>query len=180
VEASQAGQEIRCRCGAPLEVPTMRGLAELARAGPESGGDKSTPAVQTPSTPEAARSPQKPAPLRPTSAWGPRQRLGLIGAVIVVLGLLLGATFPLLRPRMIEAEQLSPIAAWRIWRDLRHGIEQPPPWEEMYFHSLAVHRRWMVVASVLTGVGVLVMASSLLVSRRRPSRTKSVRRRKRP
>ncbi len=38
VTPSQAGQAVRCECGAPLEVPTLRGLRELAPATAAGGG----------------------------------------------------------------------------------------------------------------------------------------------
>ena len=35
VSRSQAGQELSCECGQRLQVPTLRGFAELPVAGPE-------------------------------------------------------------------------------------------------------------------------------------------------
>ena len=57
VEPRQAGQEIRCDCGASLEVPTMLGMAALEKA------------------------PSEPSHTPPSAPWGIRQGIVLLGTV---------------------------------------------------------------------------------------------------
>jgi len=170
VDARQAGQEIRCRCGAMLDVPAMRGLAQLTPAGPEPDRGQPAPTGQTPPAPQATRAPRGASVRRRSSAWGPRQKRIFLGAVIAVAGLVMAAIFYLFRPQLVATEKLQPIQMWHLWRDLSHGIDQRPEWEEVYLESLAGFRRWMVASFILAGVGVLVMASSLLIRGRRSPR----------
>jgi len=166
VLASQAGQQLQCECGASLEVPSMRGLAELEPVGPSPDAGSS-----------AAASPDAMAPKRVQRTsrgrgpvWGTRQRLLLIGAVITTVGVGMGAYFHVFRPRQLDAEGLAPIQTWNVWRDLSHGIDQRPAWESDYLEFLASYRRWMIVAGAITGIGVIVMGGSLLAPRSRRKR----------
>src|SRR5947209_2018237 len=61
VDASESGLIMKCGCGASLEVPTMRGLAQLERVTVE----------------ESAA---------PSRGWGGAQRSMAIGALIAILG----------------------------------------------------------------------------------------------
>lgn len=147
----------------------MRGLAQLTPAGPELDRGQPGSTGERPSGPRATRAPRGTTTRRPTSVWGPRQKRVFLGAVIVALGLAMAATFYLLRPRLINTEKLQPIQMWQLWRDLSHGIDQRPEWEAAYLKSMASFRRWMVASFIVAGIGVLVMASSLLVrGRHRP------------
>ncbi len=159
VEASQAGQTIRCQCGATLEVPTMRGLAQLDRAGPESQVPGPLPAGT-----------RKGASKAPTSHWGPRQGALLVGALIAALGFGFATHFYVTRPRIIEAASLSPLETWQLWFDLKQGIDQRPPWEEMYLRGIASYERWMIVVLTIAGIGVVVMAAALFIPRKRQTR----------
>jgi hypothetical protein len=170
VEASQAGQQILCECGAAVEVPAMRGLAQLERATPESAIGRSSSAEQPARASQGTPTPAKAAARRSASVWGTRQRLLLIGALLTLLGLGMAGYFHLVRVRLVDTESMAPIQSWRLWHDLRYSIDQRPPWEEFYLASRAAYRRWMMVPAVFTGVGVVVMASSLLVPSRRRGR----------
>lgn len=167
VEASQAGQEIRCRCGAALEVPTMRGLAQLERAGPKPAVGRSTATPQTGQASDVPPAAGRSTIRGSTSVWGTRQRLVLVGGFITVLGLGSAIVLYAGRPRLLDLERYPPIGTWQLWHDLRQGIEQRPAWEEQYTRSVAGYHRWMVVASAIAGIGVLLMASPLLVRKRR-------------
>ena len=79
----------------------------------------------------------------------------------------MGGYFHLIRVRLVDTESMAPIQSWRLWHDLRYGVDQRPPWETFYLASRATYRRWMFVASFVAGVGVLVMGSSLLAPSRR-------------
>jgi hypothetical protein len=106
VELSQAGEQLRCECGATVSVPTFRQLRELPQAVAE------PTQVATPRT------------------WSARQ--GAIAAnVIIAALLLLGAsanrftepTLPQFNPAArnqlvtTEIDKLSPAEAWKIWTE---------------------------------------------------------------
>lgn len=146
----------------------MRELAQLERAGPRSTVARSTATPQSGQASDVTRTSRRSAIRGSTSAWGTRHRLVLIGGVVFVLGLSLAAVFYMLRPQWIDLERFAPIGTWRLWHDLRQGIDQRPDWEEQYTSSVASYHRWMVVASVIVGIGVLLMAAPLLVPKRRP------------
>jgi hypothetical protein len=163
VEASQAGQQIRCECGAVLEVPTMRGIAQLDRAGPESLAAGAFPPGATKQASKAVGLAAK----RSSSNWGPRQGVLLVGGVITGLALCLASYYYVSRPRIIDATILAPIETWQLWFDLNQGIDQRPPWEEMYLRGVANYHRWMILASTIAGIGVLIMAGALFAPRKR-------------
>ena len=170
VLASQAGQQLQCECGAALEVPSMRGLAELERVGPSPEAVPSAPARPTAPTSQTAQKEERRSTQRRAPVWGTRQRLLLIGAVIATVGVGMGTYFYEFRPRLVDAELMGPVQSWKLWRDLSHGIDQRPPWESAYLQFLAGYHRWMIVAGAITGTGVIVMASSLLAPRSRRKR----------
>ena len=116
------------------------------------------------------RAPPKAAPRRLKSTWDTRQALILVGVAITVVGLGWVTVLYVFRPRVIDPERLALIDSWRLWHDLSYALDQRPMWEQMYLDSLAKYRRWMVVACSTTGIGVLVMAGSVLLRARRPSR----------
>lgn len=151
----------------------MRGLAQLEQATPETAARRSRSTEEAPGASEATRASGRATARRSTSVWGRRQKLCLIGALITLVGLGWVGCLHLIRPRLIRTESMAPIHTWRLWHDLRHGIDQHPDWEALYHKSLRTYRRWRIVASFVAGVGVLVMASSLLApSRRRGRRTR--------
>lgn len=148
VDRSQAGQGIQCACGAQLEIPTMRALRLLERAAPK-------PSAGPP----------------PRSAWGARQRLLLLGAVITIAALGLTALLYSSRPRRADVEDLSPIRTWVLWQELRQGVKQRRRGEKRFLERVTRHRRWMGVLLVVSGAGMLIMAGSRLVPDRRRTRT---------
>ena len=170
VQASQAGQQLQCECGAALEVPSMRGLAELERIGPTLDAAPSAPARPTAPASQTAQKKGRRSAQRRAPVWGTRQRLLLIGALMATVGVGTGAYFYVFRPRILDAEVMAPIQTWNVWRDLSHGIDQHPAWESAYLEYLASYHRWMIVAGAITGTGVIVMASSLLAPRSRRKR----------
>lgn len=154
IETAQAGQTIRCQCGAELEVPRLMQMRSLSRAEPE------------------------PQQSERQSGWGVRQRLVLLGALVAIPGFVLATYLFLTRPRPAEVPTYAPLDAltfsetWNIWLDLRSGVERRPiGWELHYEHRLRANRQWMAVALAICGAGLLLMASSLLVpqpQRRQP------------
>jgi len=148
VDRSQAGQGIRCECGARLEVPTMRALRLLERVTPK---------------PDAAR------PTR--SAWGARQGLLLLGVLVILAALGLMALLHSSRPRLHDVEDLPPIRTWLLWQELRQGLQERPVGEKEFLERVTRYRRWIGVLWVVAGAGVLIMAGSRFVPQKRRRRT---------
>jgi hypothetical protein len=110
IDISQAGRQLVCRCGATLEIPSLRAIRTLEAA---------------------SDAPDKP----PRTSWN-RSR-GIVfagGLVIAVLGLLTAASAgtswytakapPLPSPQDIETsladvDELNAPQAWDMWKDLR-------------------------------------------------------------
>jgi hypothetical protein len=142
VAATQAGREVRCQCGAAMEVPTLQGLARLERAEPGQ------------------------APPRTPSRWGVRQRLVLVGLVTLLVAVGLGAAFHWNRPRTRSVDEITLSQTWHLWQNLRQGPDLHFPYEEDRYKAFESYRRWMGVAVVLAAIGIATMAGSLLVPRR--------------
>lgn len=146
VEGFQAGQRVRCPCGAELDVPSMLGLArlELAKSGP----------VAEPSGPR----------------WGIRQRLPLIGGLIFLIGIVGVVALWLTRPRPPDIRGLSPAQAISIWHQFREGIgTQPLSLELWYMEASRWYLRWMVLAGAVALIGALVLVGSIWLVGRRQS-----------
>src|SRR5487761_1267231 len=153
VDSSQAGLSVRCRCGASLAVPAMRGLAKLER-------------VESASQAAAAQ---------PAGAWGARQRLIFSGSIILVFGALgaLGVWWTLPEaPSLNESyqefnrafiDQQSPEELLEKWQDYRTGIEQPM-WESVLNRYERIFRErveWALVAGGVAAAGLVLMAIGL-------------------
>ncbi len=106
VELSQAGEELRCTCGATILVPTFRQLREL---------------------PVAAVEPTKQVA---THAWGARQgtiTASLIFTALLLVGAGVSRYFEPMLPRFnpavwnqsvsAEIDKMVPAEAWKIWTD---------------------------------------------------------------
>jgi hypothetical protein len=154
IEASQAGGQVACRCGAALEVPSLRGIRSL----------------------EAFT--ETPPPRR--LAWNPtRGVVFAIGLVIVVVGLLVAAAGGVGRARVqiweLPAEELdqelagldqaSPAEAWRHWVDMRDNGLGPyflPP----KYAALDLRKRltWLLTAGlIVAAVGAAIAGSAFLL-----------------
>ena len=161
VEPRQAGEVVRCSCGASLEVPTLLEMAALERAEPEPG----------------ARRPSRP--------WGVRQGLALMGAVIFLGALVLvifvsrtrphppGFDRPEMSPEAIrrQSRALTPFESRRAWQTLRaqgpDGLM--PAQEQRYADKLGRYQeellRWrlsMGVVLVIAVAGVSLAVIPLL------------------
>jgi len=152
VETSQAGQVVRCQCGAELEAPTLLHMTALKRA-PE---------------PEATTAPR-------ASRWGLRQRLVLIGMAITVPSLLLVGLMWIGRPSQESILQYAPLESlsyaqtWRVWLDLQWGVEpRTSAMAEWYWDIIKVNNRWIGVFLTTGALGVLLMLGSLLVKSQSP------------
>lgn len=148
----------------------MRGLAQLEPATTQGPARPSSSAEQASDAAGAPRTPAKGSGRTPTSVWGARQKILMIGALITLVGLGLTGYREIMRPRLMDFERMAPLTAWRDWQDMRHGIDQRARWEAFFHERLAIYRRWMIVALFVVAVGLLVMGSSLLAPSRRRRR----------
>jgi hypothetical protein len=165
VDSSESGLVMKCRCGASLQVPTLRGLAQLEKVVLD-----------------------EPAPRQ--QSWGGAQRGMAIGVVLVVVGLAAGiycTARPLPRPQDVfepmqlvrlgifedaDARPSSPAEAMALWRLVEdQGLYAAPPKEvEKYQRARRVVVWWRAVAYTATGVGIVVLGAFFLVDRRGRSR----------
>ena len=151
VEASQAGQSLRCSCGADVEAPTLRGLAELE------------PIVEA----EHRR-----------SGWGAKQGLALVAAVAAVFALA-GAGYiewsvfgkvvqpepDVKRAAVQQIESMSPGEAWYFWQTLKAGLHDPKMPEILAQEKRArFWQRTLLVVAAAAAVAAVAMA----LLRRRP------------
>ncbi len=149
IHTSQAGEHVRCACGAEVEVPTMRDIAALEQ-------DRSQPVVA-----------------RPATRWGLRQRILVAGAAIALIGLLLGASSYYFRPVRLDIADYPPARTLNLWMALERGIDRPPHHMEAAFNEqLHTYHQWLGVAAALVVLGVLTMAGSFVVDRVLPARRK--------
>jgi hypothetical protein len=135
-----AGALIRCACGKELEVPTMQHVRQL-KVAPQ----------------EASKGP-------PASSWGNRQRVALIGATFLLLGLALSGwnLWYYHPPTLLPVQDYPPEAAWNLWCALRQGPDFPPTkFERLYEQSWLAYHRWMGVSLAVAAIGLLVLGSSL-------------------
>ena len=151
VDSRQAGHNITCRCGAKLEIPTLRGLDKLEPAPPA--------AHQT-----AAR------------VWTPRQGLVLLGSVLAVLGVTIAGvlwwTLPV-RPKpdvtaqeaaiRQQVDALTPQGSLDLWRRLlRDGLtERPSVSDIVVARRLQHHWRWIYLAWGLAAIGLVLATGAV-------------------
>ena len=165
VAAPQAGQTVTCPCGEALEVPTIRGLAQLDRA-------KETTPTETP------------------SRWGPREGLVFLGAVIASAAVIASVTLHV-KANLVykeftptghqlteeKAEQIrqsfgnmSAANTWEYWRVLRVQIQrQPTPKEDRIARVIAyrddqvsMYRRWCYITYAIVALGMILVVATLL------------------
>ena len=141
VETAQAGERIRCRCGKELQAPTLLAMKRLPQA--EQGDDRDS---------------------RPRKPWGAQQRLLLIGAVVVILGLGLSA-FVHYRfyPRLRDLDDFRPIETVVLWSQLRMPLSVHNPAERAYDEAYRAYRRWLNLTLAITVIGGLIMTSAFLI-----------------
>lgn len=149
VDSSQAGLTIKCPCGADLEVPTMRGLAQL-------------PVVEAQPASTAAETP----------AWGPGQGLMFLGIVIALCGLIaLGLVLPTRPQWKVPMEQIAvqvegmPVEhLWAHWQELRKGLTSgDDPIRQQFEAEWATYRRRLTMAIIPLALGVLMAIGGFLL-----------------
>jgi hypothetical protein len=147
VSVRQAGQSVRCTCGASLEVPTLRGLRELHPAD-----------VQA-----AARA----------RAWGDRHRVAFVLIALslgacAVAGYLWIAIPPSPEPQqLIDVDENTPIGTvYAVYQDLQRGLDVEPPGLNYLERALSERREMMLwgarIALALAGCGTIAAVVVLL------------------
>ncbi|MBI1901181.1 MAG: hypothetical protein HYS13_08740 [Planctomycetia bacterium] len=141
VDVSQSGLTIECSCGAGLEVPTLRGLQKLERAGAE--GE------------------------RRRFAWGAREGTIVIGILITAAGLGLAIWFLLTPPKhpseWVEvASQRMPSRPAELFRAYvvlkKNGFDDTiPPVVIAHERYAELYQVGTVIFFVIAGVGVLTI-----------------------
>lgn len=150
VQTAQAGEQIRCTCGAELTVPTLRALRNLP---------VDTSHVQ-----------------RPEAVWNPGWALVFLGALIVLGGLgifvWLGVSGPRIEFDRVHKEifELGPAASWQQWTMLQGGL--PGPYSKETHEILTARRGRKLIffggcAAVAIGMA-LAAGGYLLLQRPRP------------
>jgi len=151
VEAPQAGQRVRCQCGAELDVPTMLGLAKLEELLDE-----------------------RPGSARPKWAWGIREAILLLGGIVFLAGLAGVIWLWTTWPKSIDMLELPPFEAMGIWDEFQQGISAEPSLpERRYLAAKRWHFQWLVAAGAVAIIGALVIGSAFLVKPRPPGETSS-------
>ncbi|HEY2837671.1 MAG TPA: hypothetical protein VGJ26_00870 [Pirellulales bacterium] len=163
IDASQAGLDLRCRCGQTVKAPTFRELSRLEQVEEE------------PAT-------------RPHADWGARQRLLLIGGMITACGLAIAAGFWCMTPPSDPPVTIDPRFIQAI--DAEVGAMKADKlieaWEQMATQELdrselpivEAHRRevkrmrgFTYAGLALVAAGAMVLASSLFVGKPTPRQT---------
>jgi hypothetical protein len=171
VDKSQAGLSLRCRCGADVAVPTLRGFGQL----------------------EQSASEQKPA----RSEWGLKQALLFVGsaisgpALLVALGLWL--TQPRLPPQHLDAfleaagstEDLDTMASSQIrhiWKEAQQGpeyfaseiIAQYDALMTLYREVVTIYHQRLGASIAAAVLGALIFGAAFVVPRAGARRRSSV------
>jgi hypothetical protein len=160
IDASQAGLDVRCRCGKDVKAPTLRGLSQLERV-------------------------EEDAATKPPQQWGTRQRLVLIGSLIVSCGLgvagwywyntppsELRVSIDSRLPKQL-AEQIGAMSAEELietWNKVaKEELDRTEPAELANYHRFVEHQqRRMYIGLGIAAIGGLVQASSLVVGKSKP------------
>jgi len=91
----------------------------------------------------------------------------LVGLAIMALGALWAGWELLNRPRWLEVTSLRPKLVVVYWVSLKQGVDYRMPFEFIYTERLNENNRWLVVAGVVTGLGLLTVGLSPFFSNRR-------------
>ena len=154
VENSQAGHILECECGRRIEVPTFRGLQRLERV-----SESSTSASY------------------PSSTWGPRQALMLLGGLIVLASIGWQVYLGWEMQQRIEKlpdpnanaiqlpDELTAAASWRAWKQLQQGLRENPATS---VRPIVEHReQWRWAAYGTLGAGFVIIIVGLLLPTKR-------------
>ena len=156
VTASQAGQSVHCSCGAQLEVPTLRGLRDLAQSDLARGDSAA----------------------RPTRSWNNRHRVTFVCFVLGLIAFAIGGYLTLNLPdvaRPATDQEISQIfekgsteEVIATFAELKKGIDFVSPDESMVQKYMEKRNSLVWVIRTVIGLGVLalVVAAVSLYSRK--------------
>ncbi len=168
VERSQAGLSVACSCGKSLEVPTIRGLAQLE-------------AVQ--SAPDQRR-------------WTAQYGLLLIGALIALVAggvtawrvVRLGpdqfseaSINATLQEHLSQIDKMPPGEVVLLWQPLRNlpYIEDPQA-KKQYYGERAAYQRWTWVLAGIAAAGALFCVIVIATGAGKPPRAAPAKKRRAP
>ncbi len=164
VDRSQAGLQTECECGARLEVPTMRGLADLETV--------DAPAAEAEATADKG-------------GWGPPQGLMFLGGLILCIGLAAVAYVYPGRPHIVfdtvglhrDIGSLNPEMSWQLWQELRQGLNRAPTeLSSGYENALSTYYRHLTMAGGLAVLGAVLLVAGLAM-KFRPAQSRPVKQR---
>jgi len=152
VEPRQAGTQVTCTCGKPLEVPTIRGITKLAPASDQSE-------VEPP-------------------IWGLWQGLVFLGLMIALPALAFGyyqyRQIPTLNETMVKEHtmHMEPAQTWYLWKVYEQGMPKVPSVESAaIIRGIQTMRMWINIALGVAACGLLISAAGLMVRWTRPPAT---------
>lgn len=144
-EARQAGQSIVCPCGRTLEVPTMQGLKKLEKI--EDSQDK---------------------PRSTSSFLGAAVVLAILGGALVAAGWTYShrahSRWNYEKEMLIpDIEYGTPWGTWVLWQDLKQGVRLPEYSDSPYVLRKKVYEKRRILAEVVIGAGIVLIATGLVV-----------------
>lgn len=155
VSIAQAGQSIRCACGAQLEVPTLRGLRALPQATPQGGGQRGH---------------------APARAWNNRHRIAFLLILASLCGLAasgyLAATLPaapmVLTKREIDSRFTAspPAHVLDVYHELRKGLPPAAGAPDSTGEQRTFILWEIMIALAASGLGLVAAAGVLLSGRK--------------
>ncbi len=160
IDASQAGQQIACECGKQLEVPTLRGVRELAQV------------------------PESTSPRRQAAEWDASRGMIFAGSLILlVIGAAvsffgydgLRATPNITRQAETETfdkaiDDMSLDDAYETWKRIReHGLGERGENPYVNMRSFRAGRQRILVIGIVLCVGGLLGAIGATLGRRKSS-----------
>jgi|GEM_PF-2934185 len=141
VSAAQAGQLVRCSCGAEVLVPTLNDLDQLQRHTLRPGRSKYLVA----------------------NSWGRREAMLLLGGIIFLVGLLLAAWCWASKPKYLPVASMNPIETWLLWQELRLGVlRDPSKTAKAFADATRLNRAATVAALAITAAGAIMLAYAYL------------------
>ena len=153
IEPRQAGESVVCTCGIALQVPTMLEIKGLEPA----------PMADSETFSSTAR-----------AAWGWRQRLKLIGVVLLLSASVAAGLLYVRRPVAItdvmppevlqrSAKNLTPLQTWIEWQSAKRGVDRRI--NKSYMKDVLRYRIWLSVSAItaLAGIAMIVAGSTAAV-----------------
>ncbi len=146
VENRKAGTRVVCACGNSLEVPTIRAIAQLARADQV---EEVLPPV-----------------------WTLRQGIIFLGLAIALpasaFTIYLYLQLPTLQESTVQGviQQYSPAQSWALWQIYLQGMPKAAsPETKAVIEGIHALQRWIHLGLVVAILGLLVSASAFFVGK---------------